>query len=138
MYDCLHCQVNHKLQRQIYLFLSIFLQLFVFFKVKSLVHLQVQQRVTPQVHLELFCELFCTNKSTTMCLFKCNSVVTSIVPLISTLNVGVLSDEPSGAPSTVLTCSDLSQIKHQVHTLCHFFVHPLVAFTENSKAPIQI
>ena len=57
--------------------------------------------------------------------------------LISTLNVGVLSDEPSGAPSTVLTCSDLSQIKHQVHTLSFSRVS-LVAFTENSKAPIQI
>ena len=73
--------------------------------------------------IELFCELFCANKCTTMCIFKCNSIVISSAPLVSTSNVGVPSDEPSGAPSTALACSYLNQAKRQVHLLCQFIVH---------------
>ena len=57
---------------------------------------------------ELFCEFFYTNKRTTMCIFKCNSIVISSTPLILTSDIGMPSEEPSGASSTALACSYLS------------------------------
>ena len=79
----------------------------------------MQHRLPPPVYLfiELFCALLCPNKCTTMRIFKCNSFVTSSVPLISTSNapscgslyrsrsapLGVPSDEPAGASSISLT-----------------------------------
>ena len=50
--------------------------------------LKFNSQVLPQVHLfiELFCALLCPSKCTTMRIFKCNSIVASSAPLISTLN----------------------------------------------------
>ena len=100
-------------------------------------NLQVQHKVTPQVHLLLnsFVNSH-TSKCTTMCIFKCNSIVTSSAPLISTSNVGIPSDEPSRAPSTALTCSYLS--KTSSASSFSLYCASLIAFKENSKAPIQI
>ena len=49
---------------------------------------QVQHKVPPQVHIfiESFCALLYTNKSTTMYMLKCNSIVTSSAALILTSN----------------------------------------------------
>ena len=80
--------------------------------------------VNSQVHLfiESFCALLCPNNGTTMCIFKCNSIVTSSALLISTSNapsctslyrsqitpLGVPSDESSVASSIALTSAPLS------------------------------
>ena len=88
-------------------------------KLKSEICSQVQYRVLPQVHLfiESLLTLVCPNKCTIMRIFKRNSIVTSIAPLISTANapsctflyrsqstpLGVSSDKPSVASSVALT-----------------------------------
>ena len=80
---------------------------------------QVQHRVPPQVYLfiESFCALLCPGNCTTMHIFKCNSIVTSSAPLISTSNapscasvyrsqgttLGVPSEEPLVVSSIALT-----------------------------------
>ena len=94
-------------------------------------NLQGQHKVAPQVHLLLnsFVNSH-TNKCTTMCIFKCNTIITSRAPLISTSNVGIPSDEPSKAPSTALTCSYLS--KTPSATSLSLYCASLIAFKENS------
>ena len=85
---------------------------------------QVQYRMPPKVHLfiESFCAVLYLKKCTTMRIFKWNSVVTSSVPLISTLNAPscpslyksqstplvVPSDKLSVASSIALTNAPLS------------------------------
>ena len=80
---------------------------------------QVQHRVTPHIHLfiESFCALLSPDKCITMRIFKCNSIGTSIAPLISTFNVPFCAslyrsqntplsipwDEPTVASSIALT-----------------------------------
>ena len=54
---------------------------------------QVQQKAPPKVHIfiESFCALLYTNKSTTMYMLKCNSIVTSGAALILTSNTPSLA-----------------------------------------------
>ena len=87
--------------------------------------------------MQLFCEHFCTKKCTTMSIFKCNSIATLIAPWISTSNVSVSSDKPSGALSTALTCSCLNQVKRQVHPLCHFIVHLQLLSKRTLRLPFK-
>ena len=93
--------MDHQLQRQVRLFLQIFVQFL---------------SVTPQVHLTLYrfvhsCALTsappCTS-SMELNGTQWNSIVTSSALLVSTKNVCMASDKPSGAPSIALTRVSLS------------------------------
>ena len=114
----LHCRVDYQLGVKCMIFFTIFCILKCSLK-WNLRFSQEQHRVPPQVHLfiESFCALLCPDMCTTMRIFKCNSIVTSSAPLISTSNapscasvyrsqgtaLGVSSDEPSVASSIALT-----------------------------------
>ena len=87
VYPWLHCQVDHQLQLS-----SHFCVYCVLPKVKSYVRFQVQDRLPPQVHffIKSLCVLLCTNKSTTMCMFKCNSIVISKSSSMLTSNASLV------------------------------------------------
>ena len=114
----LHCRADYQLGVKC----TIFFTIFCIFKCSLKWNLrcsQEQHRVSPQVHLfiESFCALLCPDMCTTIRIFKCNSIVTSSAPLISTSNapsctsvyrsqgtaLGLSSDEPSVASSIALT-----------------------------------
>ena len=75
-----------------------------------------------------------------MWIFKCNLIVTSSAPLISTSNVGMLSDEPSGAPSIALTYSHVSTPSSETSRVSLLLLScaSSVAFKENSKVASQV
>ena len=73
-------------------------------------------------------------------LFKCNSILTSSVPLILTSNVGVPSYDLSGAPSIALKCSYLSapSSKNSSTPSLSLYCGSSIAFKENIKVPIKV
>ena len=74
-----------------------------------------------------------------MCIFNCNLVATPSAPLISTSNIGVPSDESSGADMFIYK-QKRHQVKRQIHHLCFLFVHfqllyHFVTFVQHRVAP---
>ena len=75
----LHCTVRWIINGSAkYNFFHIFVPFYLLCKKKSYVSSQVQHRVPPQgrLFIELFCALLCTGKYTTICICRCNSIVT--------------------------------------------------------------
>ena len=75
-----------------------------------------------------------------MWIFKFNLIATSSAPLISTSNVDMPSDEPSGAPSIALTYSYLSTPSGETSSVSLLLLScsSSVAFKENSKVAGQV
>ena len=72
-----------------------------------------------------------------MHIFKCNSLVNSSAPLISIPNVSVPTDDPSGAPSTALTCSYVSVPSSKTSSVKRLYCAPSIAFKGNSRYPFK-
>ena len=144
VYPWLPRQMKHQLLRRIHLFF------FHFFLCIFLCFLKWNFRCTFKcniafllkfIFIELFCEYSRINKCATICIFNCNSIVTSRAPSVSTSNVGLPWDKPSAAPLTSLSFSCLSETSSSktssASSLSLYFAYS-VAFKEYCKVPVQI